>query len=409
MRILLASIYPYTFFLLYLLIPFDEYIRALPNILLGVIVILFPFIVKKNDFKKLGKIPVLLFLAFFVFLVFNALVFGRIEEDFYVLKKIIIAIGLVILYIPVADFKKIEKAIIFSAIAAMLFSIVNVFLLNDISSFEFKNPIDILLLDLPYLGLLSVLSILVSYNALKPGFHPNNQFYVANIFLNILFIFLMGSRVGIVILLAILLLRQFYGSRRKLRLLLSAGILTITSLAAFFATNNFVKNYMLEAEIVGEARFKEKPLHWDFKTLVWDCGCDLVASEWSSLAGSGFRATNIKLAACYNERIEDKETKAWFESQNLNTHNQFFDLFLSSGLVGILFFIGILLFLFKEHRNQFFSIASLLTIVLFGLNENFLHRQIGAYFFGFVLIILLSNLKHTKTEVLNKKLGALED
>ena len=166
---------------------------------------------------------------------------------------------------------------------------------------------------------------------------------------------------------------------------------------------------MLEAEIVGEARFKEKPLHWDFKTLVWDCGCDLVASEWSSLAGSGFRATNIKLAACYNERIEDKETKAWFESQNLNTHNQFFDLFLSSGLVGILFFIGILLFLFKEHRNQFFSIASLLTIVLFGLNENFLHRQIGAYFFGFVLIILLSNLKHTKTEVLNKKLGALED
>ncbi len=401
MKILLASIYPYTFFLLYLLIPFDEYIRALPNILLGIIVIVFPFIVTKNDFKKLGKIPVLLFLAFFAFLVLNSLFFGRIEEDFYVLKKIIIAVGLVILYIPVADFEKIDKAIIFSALAAMLFSIVNVFLLNDISSFEFKNPIDILLIDRFYLGLLSVLSILVSYKALKPSFHPNNQFYVANIFLNVAFIFLMGSRIAIVILLAISLLRQFYGPHKKLRLLIAAGLIAIASVVTFASSNNFIKNYFIETVITGDARFDEKPLHWDFRTLVWDCGCDLVASEWSNLLGSGFKTTNIKLADCYNQRIEDDKTRAWFASQNLNTHNQFLDFYLSSGLVGIVFFIGIILFLFKQHRNQFFPVASLLTIVLFGLTENFLYRQIGAYFFGFVLIILLSNLKHSQKEIGN--------
>jgi O-antigen ligase len=401
MRILLASIYPYTFFLLYLLIPFDEYIRALPNILLGIIVIVFPFIVTKNDFKKLGKIPVLLFLAFFVFLVLNSLYFGRIEEDFYVLKKVMIAVGLVILYIPVTDVEKIDKAIIFSSLAAMLFSIVNVFLLNDISSFEFKNPIDILLIDRFYLGLLSVLSILVSYKALKPGFHPNNQFYVANIFLNIAFIFLMGSRVAIVILLAILLLRQFYGPHKKLRLLIAAGLITIASAVIFTSANSFAKNYLLETEIKEDARFDEKPLHWDFRTLVWDCGCDLVVSEWTNLLGSGFKNTNVKLADCYNQRIEDDKTRAWFEAQNLNTHNQFLDFYLSSGLVGILFFVGIILFLFKQHRNQFFPVASLLTIVLFGLTENFLYRQIGAYFFGFVLIILLSNVKYPKKEIGN--------
>jgi O-antigen ligase len=403
MRILLASIYPYTFFLLYLLIPFDEYIRALPNILLGIIVIVFPFIVTKNDFKKLGKIPVLLFLAFFAFLVLNSLFFGRIEEDFYVLKKIIIAVGLVILYIPVADFEKIDKAIIFSAIAAMLFSIVNIFLLNDISSFEFKNPIDILLIDRLYLGLLSVLSILVSYKALKPRFHPNNQFYVANIFLNIVFIFVMGSRVAIVILLTILLLRQFYGPHKKLRLLIAAGLIAIASVFTFASSNNFVKNYMLETDIIGDARFDEKPLHSDFRTLVWDCGCDLVAAEWSNLFGSGFKTTNVKLADCYNQRIEDDKTEAWFESQSLNTHNQFLDFYLSSGLVGILFFVGIILFLFRQHRNQFFPVASLLTIVLFGLTENFLHRQIGAYFFGFALIILLSNVKYSQKEIVNQE------
>jgi hypothetical protein len=53
------------------------------------------------------------------------------------------------------------------------------------------------------------------------------------------------------------------------------------------------------------------------------------------------------------------------------------------------------LFLFRQHRNQFFPVASLVAIVLFGLTENFAHRQIGAYFFGFVLIVLLSNSKES--------------
>jgi O-antigen ligase len=362
-------------------------------------VIVFPFIVTKNDFKKLGKIPVLLFLAFFIYLVLNAFFFGRIEEDFYVLKKILIAVGLVILYIPVSDFEKIDKAIIFSALAAMLFSVVNVFLLNDISSFEFKNPIDILLIDRLYLGLLSVLSILVSYKALKLGFHPNNQFYVANIFLNVIFIFLMGSRVAFVILLAILLLRQFYGPQMKLRLLIAAGVISIASFVVFTSSNNFIKKYLLGTEITADARFDEKPLHWDFRVLVWECGCDLAVAEWSNLLGSGFKNTNLKLAACYNERIKDDKTRAWFALQNPNTHNQFLDFHLSSGLVGILFFAGIILFLFRQHRNQFFPLASLLSIVLFGLAENFLYRQIGAYFFGFALIILLSNVKYSQKEI----------
>ena len=403
MRILLASIYPYAFFLLYLLIPFDDYIRALPNILLGIIVIAFPFIVSKNDFKKLVKKPVLLFLAFFIFLVLNSLFFGRIEEDFYVLKKIMIAVGLVLLYIPVTDFEKIDKAIIFSALAAMLFSIVNVFLLNDISSFEFKNPIDILLIDRLYLGLLSVLSILVSYKALKPKFDPINQYYVANICLNVIFIFLMGSRVAIVILIAIVLLRQFYGSQKKLRLLISSGVLVVTAAIIFAVPNNFIKNYFLEPEIKAEARFDEKPLHWDFRTVVWDCGCDLLAAEWNNLLGSGFKTTNDRLADCYDQRISDDKTKAWFLSQNLNSHNQFLDFYLSSGLIGFLFFVGIILVLFKRHRNQFFPIASLVTIVLFGMMENFLYRQIGAYFFGFVLIILLSSITYSQKMIENEE------
>ena len=96
MRILLAAIYPYVFILLYLIIPFDEYVRALPNILIAILVIAFPFLITKNDFKKLLKKPTLLLVSFIVFLLANSLFQGRFEQDFGYIKTMIIPIGIVI-------------------------------------------------------------------------------------------------------------------------------------------------------------------------------------------------------------------------------------------------------------------------------------------------------------------------
>src|SRR5690554_1118639 len=114
MKILLAAIYPYAFLLLYLTIPFDNYIRALPNILVAILIVAFPFIVKKEDFKKLKSIPIALFLAFFAYLCINSLIHGRFQEDFTVINKVLLILGLAVLYIPVHDPKKINSAIIFS-------------------------------------------------------------------------------------------------------------------------------------------------------------------------------------------------------------------------------------------------------------------------------------------------------
>src|SRR5690606_18170703 len=123
MRILLSAIYPYAFLLLYLIIPFDNYIRALPNILMAILVVAFPFIVKKEDFKKLTSLSIARFLGVFVYLLIDSYGRGRMLEDFNIIKKIMIAVGLAILYMPVADAKKINGAIIFSSLAAIIFSV----------------------------------------------------------------------------------------------------------------------------------------------------------------------------------------------------------------------------------------------------------------------------------------------
>ena len=53
MKEILKSIYPYLFFAVCFVLPIDKYAIAIPNILLITLAVIFPFVVSKNDFKKL--------------------------------------------------------------------------------------------------------------------------------------------------------------------------------------------------------------------------------------------------------------------------------------------------------------------------------------------------------------------
>ena len=87
MSIMLRAIFPYLFLLLYLLIPFDNYIRALPNVLMVVLVAAFPFVVRRKDFEKIKTIPGIIFFLLFIFLCLNSLFADRLWNDFNIIKK----------------------------------------------------------------------------------------------------------------------------------------------------------------------------------------------------------------------------------------------------------------------------------------------------------------------------------
>ena len=395
MKILLAAIYPYIFMLLYLIIPFDEYIRALPNILLGILVFAFPLIVKKEDFKKLIKKPTLLFLLFFFFLVFNSLFFGRIEEDFYIIKKILISVGLVLLYIPIQDFNKINKVIIFSSLIVILYtlytSIINI---NTAESFEFSNYLtdtNLLLIDNVYIGLLCVLSILISYQSISREYHPRNNYYVANIIINIAFIVLIASKVAALTLLIIFILKQFYGKNKKIKIMVTAGGLLILAGAIFLSKDNLKEIIFNPEPNITEKDHRINTIDWGTRVFIWNCAHSISTDMGSNFFGIGFKSTADKLLACYDESLDSSTKKEAFLLKKYNTHNQFLDFYLSTGLIGLLLFLGILIALFVKYRKHFFPVALLVSIIIFFLSENLFHRQIGAYYFGFMLIILLIN------------------
>lgn len=395
MRILLTAIYPYVFILLYLIIPFDEYVRALPNILMAILVIAFPFLISKNDFKKLLKKPALLLVSFIVFLLTNSLFQGRFEQDFGYIKTMIIPIGIVILYLPIADFKKLKKAIIFSSFIAMVYTFIQFLILinqnSEVTIAFFQETVDALLIDRIYVGLLCVLSILISYRSLTKEYHPDNKYYFVSIIVNILYLLLVMSITALVILFVLIVLRQFYGKDKKLRLLITSVVLIAIFITGYLKYQSAFEDLLQESRDVFKVTYTESTLPLGYRAVIWDCVSKISDEGSIGLFGIGFKETKNRLVSCYNSEIEDNATKQNFINKRFNTHNQYIDFYISAGPISLLLFIGILLFLFIKNQKKYFPTALLITFVLFGLAENYFHRQVGAYYVGFILVILLIN------------------
>lgn len=402
MRILLAAIYPYFFLLLYFIIPFDNYVRALPNILLAILALTFPFIVKKSDFKKIKRLPFFIFICFIAFLLLNSWTSERFFEDYNVIKKILIAIGLVVLYIPILDGdssnkskEKINNAIIFSSLAAIIYSIFNfVLITHETGSFALGDSpqvVESLLIDRLYLGLLSIFSILISIQSIKKTYDPNNNYYLANILINALFIVLIASKIALVGLLLLLLIRQFYGKRKIWKIFVV--VFSISAIIGlFFVLKNYGnKEWKTDTNPSISSAFIQNSMTYELRAVVWQCASNIINDEGLSLTGNGFIATENKLVDCYSHTILNEQKRNDFIGRKYNTHNQFLDFYMSAGFIALLLFLIFIVVSLFSVRKCFLSTALLAILILYCMIENVFHRQIGAYYIGFILIVIMTN------------------
>lgn len=391
MRILLSAIYPYIFVILFIILPFDDYIRIWPNILLILLAAIFPIIVRKKDFQRLRNIPFYLFLAFIVYLLLIALLFNRFETDFHTVGKILLTFGLVVLYIPVNDIQKIRNAIIFSSLAAIVYSVYHfVIITHNLGYFvlgDSPQVIEALLIDRIYLGILSVISILISLQSIRKTYHPLNSYNLANIAINIAFLVLIASRISFIALLVVLILKQFYGKKNVWRMAI-AGLAAIALISSFFIIKN--KDHAnFENENIPKivSNFITESQTYELRASVWSCAATVASETNSFWTGLGFETTNDLLVACYDKNISDPGKKERFISERYNTHNQFLDFYLSAGIIGIILFLAFIISAFKMVGKRFFPTAFLLVFMVYLVFENMFHRQIGAYYVGILIIL----------------------
>src|SRR5690606_8983064 len=106
--------------------------------------------------------------------------------------------------------------------------------------------------------------------------------------------------------------------------------------------------------------------------------------------GLGFRNTVGKLGECFttHQKFLSEEHRNFFIESRFNTHNQFINFYLSSGILSLLVFLILFYFLFKVHYKNYITFVLVLSVFLFCVFENVLSRQLGAMMFGVVLSTL---------------------
>jgi len=399
MKVLLSSIYPYAFALLLFIVPFDDYVRAWPNILLIILAVSFPFVVAKKDFLRINRTGIIIIISFLLSIVVVSVLSGNWDENQSIIGKVGIGLGMLLLYLPIYNNDKLKNAIIFSSIAAVIFSCFNILMLiKNTGTFEFgasENPLTTLLIDRLYLGLLSVMSVVISYKSISKKYNPYNRYHLANIIINILFVFLIVARMAILTLIALTLLQFFYSTRNK-KIIIITLVATVSVISLAFALNSnlaerffYITNNNQDQSLI-EKVFKREP-----RTVIWACSNKIVKEEGLMFSGLGFKQARERLVNCYESDIVNPERKEWFLFKRYNTHNQYIDIYLGAGIIALLLFLTFFFWSFIKHRKDYYLMAMLVTFVSFGLIENYFHRQIGAYYFGVLLIFILLDYKST--------------
>ena len=402
MRVIALSIYPYLCFALFFTLPFDDYFRALPNILLIALALMFHFVMDKGQLKSVLRSTWVWVLAFLGFVVVQSLVLERFDQDFVVIQKMLLAGALSLLLYPVRDNRTLMHGVIYSSVAAVLYSMVQlVILLNQGATFGFLESahiIEALLMDRIYLGLLSVLSIIFSYKLLRKEFDPNNGYYLANIILQASFILFLVSRIAIVVLLLSFVLSLWYRQKRGPQLLFFGGSITLIVALAFVLSNDLRKQFFYNNNPEHQEGLLANTMALEPRMVIWDCALNIAQAESVSLRGNGFAQTNKDMLACYESDIDNPIKKAWFLTKKYNVHNQFLDLYLGSGVLAMLLFVAGFVLCFIRQRKSLYPSALLMATVIFLMAENMFHRQIGAYYMGLIWAMLMFLPKDEKTE-----------
>lgn len=393
MKVLASSVYPYLCFLLFLALPFDDYFRALPNLLLVLLLGLFPFVIQRSEFKNWHKSPVIWVLAFLLFVVLQAWFLGRWGQDFVVIKKMLLAAGLALLLLPVRENRTLHHGIIYSSIAAILFSMVQlILLLNEgleISFLASAGIIEALLMDRIYLGLLSVLSVIVSYRHLQKTYHPNNGYYLANIILQLCFVLFIVSRIAIIVLLLCFVLSLFYRQKRGPQLLFFGGILGLVLALAFVLNNDLRQQFFYNNNPEHQEGLLANTTALEPRMVIWDCAWRIKEDPGVFWKGLGYTQTNARMLACYGAHITNNIKREWFLTRKYNVHNQFLSIYLGNGVVAFVLFVMSFVVLFWRQKRALFPMALGITVMVFLMAENVFHRQIGAYYMGFIWALLL--------------------
>lgn len=203
------------------------------------------------------------------------------------------------------------------------------------------------------------------------------------------------SRKGSII--AFLICALFYFLSNKKNLIKGFSFLIIVSI--IFVSFSGIKNRFLE--VITKSKTEKNPeTSTGIRIIVWENAYNLTFNN--NFFGYGVGDVQSVLNARYLEQGYKRVADG-----NFNAHNQFLQVGLTIGFVGLILFIGSLIFIIynfsiKKDKKSI-SIVLLFIIILF--TESYLERQNGVFFFS-LIISMLTFANHEKENFNNRSISS---
>ena len=370
-------------------IPFMTYAKAFVNItmicLLGILILGFK---KDKIIALLNQRYVKMFFVFLIFVILFSLFNQSFFNDLSETRKIAQTLLLLILFSQVKN----KEVLIYSFIAGTFIStfITDINIINYyLNSFEFLISggavKDLFITQRLYLGFFIVISIILLLE--RYGKTSNRKVKYIYLLLFVFFLislFLIASRSAIAIAFLTLTTSIIYNIKNKYRI----GFLltmSIVFLAIIFNSKTLSKRFLYSDDSIRPS-FIEKIKTHEPRYDIWKFSTQIFKEEKPYVFGIGTFRTQELLVSKY-QLMPIEKRKNWFMERNFNTHNQYLDILISFGLIGLFVFLFLLKEIIVLCYKNIYSANLILSLVLFLLIENVFHRQLGSFIFALTLAI----------------------
>jgi O-antigen ligase len=213
----------------------------------------------------------------------------------------------------------------------------------------------------------------------------------------LLIAFLLLTRLNIVLLVIVLIGMLFFRGKLETKQKIMLTIIIMMFITALTWLTPGIKTRF--AELYNS--YDKPPVNVSYDSTnirksILDCSINI--SQENILYGVGFENLQAKLNDCYSKNYES----SFYESQNYLTHNYYFYILASSGIIGFFFFTVYLLVIIRTcfRINLFLFYVFLFSTLIVCLIEDYLYRHYGVLYFNLLLICFINYHKSNSTNKL---------
>ena len=385
----LEKTYNYLAALICVSIPFMTYAKAFVNICM--ICLFLIMVVSYNKDKIINIINQKFFKALAVFLIFiviYSLFNGSFFDDFPDSRKIAQIILLLILFSFVNDKRFLIYGFISGVLVSSLITDMNIvaYYFNSSDLLISKSSVeDLFITQRLYLGFFVVISIVLLSFLFRTSNRNKQKVFCALLILFFIFtLFLISSRSALLIAFLIFLITIIYESKSVFTIVVMLASFVIFS--AIILTNKNLSNRFFYSQDSVRTSFIEKIKTHEPRYDIWRFSLQIFEEQNLGLFGLGTYKTQELLVEKYKLMPIDKR-KNWFIQRNFNTHNQYIDIILSFGFIGLILFTVFLREIVLITYKNIYSLNLILSLILFLVIENLFHRQVGSFILALTIVI----------------------